>query len=96
MLVYKSKYGWSAYCSNNYKGKETHCYMPITFKAGTEPKGEKETINVTQFFLSCYEGKNGVVPKMVISEYTIVKTEKKDMKGESKNIDIDSDDLPFY
>lgn len=105
MKIYKSLYGWSAYCSNDFKGEKLKCYMPLSFKAGTEPEGESENINVTSFFMSCYQSKNGVMPKMVITEYVIVRSEdefKKTADKVEKRIEekekkvINSDELPFY
>lgn len=112
MLVYKNDYGWSAYLTNEFNGKKIKCYMPVAFKKGKEPRSDKENIKPTEWFMSCYEGKNGVMPKMIVSEYTIVKTDKdfeeidagiekrerevREFKESNSKITIDSDELPFY
>lgn len=101
MKIYKNQYGWSVLCSNKYNGQEAKCYMPVSFKKGTEPAGTEGNINVTEFFMSAYKGKDGVdKPRMVVTEYVFVapKEDNSNFGGETKvnSSLIDSDDLPFY
>lgn len=68
LRIYKNQYGYSTLCKNG----ETKIYMPITFKKGNEPQGEKIDVKITNGFFSNYTDKNGLVkPKLVIMAYEV-------------------------
>lgn len=70
MKVFKTRYGWSTKIYNKYNDVESTMYMDVQFKKGEEPTGNKATIDIKKFFMSCYSLKDGTVkPKIIITEY---------------------------
>lgn len=95
MRIYRQQFGWSEFVTNKQLGLKK--YVPINFKAGDEPQTNEEYIDIepSRFFHSLYKTKDGRVEvKTIIMEYTIVKAPLKEEKA--KDIDINSDALPFY
>lgn len=87
LTVYKNQYGFSTLAKNG----DVKIYVPVQFKKGSEPTGEKAEIKIEDAFFSNYTDKNGLTkPKFVIMQYQdlgVTTTEYTDMFG--------SDDLPF-
>lgn len=66
LTVYKNQYGFSSLAKNG----DVKIYIPIQFKKGQEPLGEKAEIKIENAFFSNYTDKNGLTkPKLVIMEY---------------------------
>ena len=87
LTVYKNQYGFSTLAKNG----DVKIYIPVQFKKGLEPTGEKAEIKIENAFFSNYTDKNGLTkPKLVIMEYQILgatTTEYTDI--------IEDDSLPF-
>lgn len=94
MLVLKGKYGWNTPCSSkDLGGNELNCWMSVQFKRGNEPTQDKLQIDVKQFFMSCYNSKDGIKPKMVVMEWGYA---QKVEKVDNTKVVVEPDDLPFY
>lgn len=75
LYVKNGTYGWFAVVDNGKKDNERVSYfMEVAFKQGTEPSVSPCRIDVGHCFLSCYNTKGGIKPKIVITEYEIEKT----------------------
>lgn len=67
-IIRKEFNGRSSYSTScNNKKKELKYYMSVEFYNCGEPK--TENIKVLDFFMSCYESKDGIKPKMIITSY---------------------------
>lgn len=71
----KGNYGWFAPLDNSKQGDERVVYfMELAFKQGNEPTVSPCRLDIGHCFLSCYPAKNGIKPKLVITEYEVEKT----------------------
>ena len=115
MKLFKGKYGFSVSAhSKNQDGSENKCYIDVQFKKGYEPldslEGELIFVEKTgarhNCFLSSYNSKEGVKPKLVVMPETEIYVEKnvqtsltgndRDVTGHlDKDIPIDTEELPF-
>lgn len=89
-VVYKSDKYENSYSivvyGNSKAGETTKAYMPVTFKKGDEP-AESCTIEIVEGFLSCYTGKEKVIPKVVVTTWDLVESyaEKENKNNAQKN-----------
>ncbi|MBQ0112279.1 MAG: hypothetical protein KBT03_04030 [Bacteroidales bacterium] len=89
--------GWFTICkSKAYKDtKECVCFLSVQFPKDSEPKGNSVNVEISKFFMSAYEKKDGTVaPKLVIQDFVTVEWNEK--KQESNQVNVEDDDLPFY
>lgn len=87
LTVYKNQFGFSTLAKNG----DVKIYIPVQFKKGSEPTGEKATVKIEDGFFSNYTDKNGLTkPKLVIMQYQdlgVTTTEYTDI--------MEDDGLPF-
>lgn len=75
LYVKNGNYGWFTVADNGKQDNERVSYfMEVAFKQGAEPSVSPCRIDVGHCFLSCYNTKNGIKPKIVITEYEVEKT----------------------
>lgn len=72
----KGNYGWFAVVDNGKKDDNERViyFMELAFKQGNEPAVSPCRLDIGHCFLSCYNTKNGIKPKIVITEYEVEKT----------------------
>ncbi len=88
LVISKNKDGNGYYTklSNEYNGKKSEMYLSLQL---SKELGELEYgLYEVDGFLSCYTGKDGVKPKLVITKAT--KIEKKAELVVDENVEIDS------
>ena len=75
LYVKDGNYGWFTVADNGKQdGERISYFMEVAFKQGAEPQVSPCRIDVGHCFLSCYNTKNGIKPKIVITEYEVEKT----------------------
>lgn len=84
LYINKGKYGWYT-TARNYKDKEDKTYVNVFFPKDTEPNEETEAIDPVEWAFSCYKGKVSIT----IFKYKLIEESNKDVQ-------IESDALPFY
>ena len=87
LWVSKGQYGFSTRLkSGNVNGNEADAvsmFMEIQFRKEKEPEGNCQ-IDIKDGFLSCYNSKEGVKPKFVVMDYTILQGHNPDANKEPK------------
>ena len=88
LVVYKNQYGFSTLAKNG----DVKIYIPVQFKKGMEPLGEKVKIKIENAFFSNYTDKNGLTkPKLVVMNYSEI---NEDNWSNSTTV-LDDSTLPF-
>lgn len=111
MKIFKGNYGWSTSAhSKNKEGKDLKCYLDIQFAKRSDPEGtdiegdliftSKDGRKWTGFF-SSYESKGLINPKLVLmpveekaEQIPMIDSQGNDMF--MRNVDISTEELPFY
>lgn len=91
IYVRKGNYGFSTKLKNEYNGQTSEMYMDVQFAKSNTPENSCK-IEILDSFLTCYTGKNGVKPKLVVTNYRIVEesannAQYQDVKTEKSNDD---------
>lgn len=102
--VKKGMYGFSTKLKGNtVDGEAIYDYLNVKFAKCNEPDDTLLRIDVKDCFLTCYEGKDGVKPKLIITDYDVIEVYNNNIEqAEYDNNDSDLSldefdglDLPF-
>lgn len=110
MLIYKSKFGYyqTIFKNKTFDNKEIKYYMPLAFKKGYEPNDESADIIMIDWWGSCFQSQDGnIKPKIFVSDWKYADGSKKpktkkveddliDDVFDNNDLDLSSDNLPFY
>ena len=71
MTIVVTKNSWGMFNSKIGKAPDT-MYLSVQFKKGTEPQGEKITVEIKDAFFATYRKRDGtILPKLIIMDYEL-------------------------
>ncbi len=96
---YNGRYNYTTLAKNKTQdGKELKVYVPVGFKHGTEPQVDSIDITPTEWFMSCYEAKNGEIkPRIIVTSWKDYQSDNSNNDFTNSTLDeLANDNLPFY
>jgi len=91
LYIKKGNYGYSTRLKNEYNGKTSEMWLDVQFSREDKPE-DNCRIEVLDSFLSCYDSKDGVKPKLIVLGYRIIEEDKPKEKVPS-DTDVYFDDI---
>ena len=105
MKVFKNKYGRyeTLFKGKDINGNESKYYMLVSFRNDNEPTEDSVDIIVKDWWGTAFKGSDGTIkPKLFINKWEYYEVKKEPVQeveddfNYNNDLDLSSDNLPFY